>query len=332
MIKKIITFFIILLVLSTTIFSFLFISFLIQPAARTSQEIIIVIEKGSSFTSINNKLNKESLIKNKTFFKILAKLTRVSSKIKTGEFLLRYDMTPIQILDTLVYSSPILYTFTVPEGFNIYEIADTLVKTKFISSKEDFLKVANNSEFTKSLGVNADRVEGFLFPETYSVDKTIGVEGVIKLMHSKYKEIFTEEFKSRAIELGFTEHEIITLASMIEKEAKVGNERKLISSVFHNRLKLGMKMQCDPTTIYGIWEKYDGVIRASHLKDHNPYNTYVVNGLPKGPIASPGKDSIEAALYPENTKYLFFVSRNDGSHFFTETYQKHRQLVNKYQR
>jgi UPF0755 protein len=310
-----------------------FFSFLTSvPIKDSKKEIIISVEKGSSFSNVAKNLEEEGLVLDKDMFIFFAKIRRVASKIKSGDFLLNYNMTPIEILDVLI-NTPLLYEFTIPEGYNIYQIAEVLFDKKLIKSKEKFLNLCKNKNFIKSLGLNTSSLEGYLYPNTYRVEKQTGAKGIIKEMYNAYRVIFTEEYKKRALKLGFTEYEIIILASIIEKETGVKHERKLISSVFHNRLRIGMRLQSDPTTIYGLMPGFDGKLRKKHLKQYNKYNTYSFYGLPKGgPIANPGKESIHAALYPDQTKFLYFVSRNDGTHKFSKTYKEHRRAVYNYQK
>ena len=157
-------------------------------------------------------------------------------------------------------------------------------------------------------------------------------EDVIRHMYGKFRAVFTPEFEKRARELGFSRREIVTLASIIEKETGDPGERPLISAVFHNRLKKGIRLQSDPTVIYGMWNRFDGNLRKRDLQEKTPYNTYRIGGLPAGPIANPGIDSIRAALYPADVDYLYFVSRNDGSHAFSGTLEEHNRNVWKYQK
>ena len=171
-----------------------------------------------------------------------------------------------------------------------------------------------------------------MFPDTYIVNKVRDVKMLVKVMNKKFNETFTPDLVKRAKDMGFSQKEIITLASIIEKETGAKEERKIVSSVFHNRLNKRMPLQSDPTTIYGIWDRYTGNITKDDLRQYTPYNTYKIFGLPPGPICNPGKDSIIAALYPDSTTYLYFVSSNDGTHTFSEDYGAHKKAVNKLQK
>lgn len=322
-----------ILLIVPSFYAIKFFSFLTSaPIKNSKKEIVVSVEKGSSFSSVAKNLEEKKLILDKDMFIFFAKIRRVASKIKSGDFLLNYGMTPIEVLDVLI-NTPLLYEFTIPEGYNIYQVADVLFDKKLIKSKEEFLNLCKNKRFIKSLGLNVNSLEGYLYPNTYRVEKQTGAKSIIKEMYEAYKDVFREEYRKRALKLGFTEHEIIILASIIEKETGAKFERKLISSVFHNRLRIGMRLQSDPTTIYGLMPDFDGQLRKKHLKAYTKYNTYAFYGLPKGgPIANPGKDSILAALYPAKTKFLYFVSRNDGTHKFSKTYKEHRRAVYNYQK
>jgi len=221
-----------------------------------------------------------------------------------------------------------LHPVTIPEGYRIIEIGDILVKNG-LADKEKFLEQTKNTKLLKEISTGS--LEGYLFPETYHFGKFTDEKTIVKKMVDTFKErTLKQEFLNRAKEMGFSFHEIITLASLIEKETGKDSERKQISSVFHNRLKKNMLLQTDPTVIYAI-ENFDGNIKKRHLKIDSPYNTYRYKGLPPGPISSPGLKSIVAALYPANTSNLYFVSRRDGSHQFSSTLNQHNEAVQKYQ-
>jgi UPF0755 protein len=204
-----------------------------------------------------------------------------------------------------------------------------LSATPLLSDPNKFIKLVRNKEYARSLGIDADTLEGYLFPDTYYFPKGIKLEDIPRKMVQRYKTVFVDSYRSRAKELGFTEQQIITLASIVEKEAKVLSERKLIAAVYYNRLKLGMKLQADPTAVYGT-KAWITKITANDLKRKSPYNTYLHKGLPPGPIANPGEGAILAALYPEKVDYLFFVAQGDGSHYFSKDYSAHEKAVNRY--
>ncbi|MEI6092864.1 MAG: endolytic transglycosylase MltG [bacterium] len=306
--------------------------FLYSPASMSKDEAIVDIPSGTTFRAVTHLLYDSKLLKNEKKFLILARLRHAGSKIKSGELRFYKNMTPLQVLDNLLNGVPVTYAFTVPEGFNIYQIGQVLEEKGIIKHASSFISECKNKKTIKELGIKADSVEGYLFPETYVVEKVRDVKSLIKIMNKKYKEVFTQQLIEKSHEIGLTEHEVITLASIVEKETGAVEERKKVASVFFNRLKKGMRLQSDPTTIYGMWETYKGNLSKDDLQKYTPYNTYKVFGIPVGPIASPGKDSIMAVLYPEKTDYFFFVSKNDGTHVFTADYGNHQKAVNKFQK
>ena len=309
-----------------------FVIFIYTPASRSNDFLVIDIPQGRSFRYVTSLLYGHKLLKDKTRFLILGKLRGAGTKVQSGELQFRRNMTPAQILDNLMYGVPVSYSFVVPEGSNIYQIGDMLVQKELIQDAQMFIEAAKNRMLIEELGVKAKSMEGYLFPDTYNVRKIKDVKDVIRMMHKKYKEIVTKDIVQRAHKMGMSEHELITLASIIEKETGAPQERKLISSVFHNRLKKGMPLQSDPTTIYGLWQIYDGNLNREKLLKYTPYNTYKIHGLPVGPICNPGKEAIMAAIYPDSSNYFFFVSKNDGTHTFTEQYGDHLKAVSKFQK
>ncbi len=197
-------------------------------------------------------------------------------------------------------------------------------------SKIDFIKTATDPVLARKNGIEAATFEGYLFPDTYFFPQEVAMEQIISTMVNRFWSVFTPEWKVRAKDLGFTVHQIVTLASIIEKETGAAFERPIISSVFHNRLKKKMRLESDPTVIYGI-NNFDGNLTRNHLSTHTPYNTYKIKGLPAGPIANPGRASLEAALYPEKSVFIYFVSKKDNTHYFSTTLKEHNQAVRKYQ-
>ncbi len=239
-------------------------------------------------------------------------------------------MPPAVILDMMVRGKTYLHKVTIPEGYNLRQIAVVISGAGF-GTEEDFIKKTTDPSFVSNQGIEAESLEGYIYPDTYYFPKDESIEDIVSATVDRLWAVFKPEWKERAKELGFSIHQIITLASIIEKETGDKHERELISSVFYNRLKKGMRLETDPTVIYGI-KNFNGNITRKHLSAKTPYNTYQIEGLPPGPIASPGYDSIKASLYPAETRYLFFVSKNDGTHYFSANFKEHNSAVNKYQR
>ena len=275
---------------------------------------IINIPSGTNAKEIVHILEKNEIIrKNNYLFIILIKLSKLEDKLKFGEYNLSPSLNMIQILNKLARGEIVVYKITIPEGYTSIQIAELLDK-KEIVEKESFLKLVKYGE--KSW-------EGYLFPDTYEVPKKYGAENMFKLMLSNFEQVAVEnKLINKAEQTGFTMDEIITLASIIEKEAQFAEEKRQISSVFHNRLKIGMKLQSCATIQY-ILGKPKEILEESDLEIESPYNTYLYKGLPPGPICNPGIDSIIAALEPTNEDYLYFVLGDNGRHIFSKTYEEH---------
>ncbi len=289
----------------------------------------VQITEGMSFKAIAGALQKEGIIRYRGYFEIIGRLQGISRKIRVGYYGLSTNMTLWEVAETLRKGKIIEYEIVVPEGYNIYQIAWTLTGTPLISDPQEFIKLVQNKDYVHSLNIDADTLEGYLFPDTYYLPKGIKLEDIPKKMVQRYRAVFDDSYRARAEELGFTEQQIITLASIVEKEAKVASERKLISAVYHNRLKKGMKLQADPTAVYGT-KAWVTQVTAQDLKRNSPYNTYLHKGLPPGPIANPGQAAILAALYPEPVDYLFFVAQGDGSHYFSKDFDSHEKAIGRY--
>jgi UPF0755 protein len=254
----------------------------------------------------------------------------VTGQVEAGEYELSTTMPPAIILRKLVTGDVVKYRITIPEGYTVRQIALYLQDEGIIEDHEQFLKLAFSAEFSAGLGIEGKSVEGYLFPDTYLLPKGVSAGEIIKTMVGKFKRVYEPDFARRAAELGMTERGVVILASIIEKETGLAEERPLISAVFHNRLKRGIPLCSDPTVIYGV-PAFDGNLRKRDLERMTPYNTYLRRGLPPGPIANPGRSSILAALYPAAVEYLYFVSRNDGSHYFSTTLREHNEAVWQYQ-
>jgi UPF0755 protein len=319
--------------LVTTVVLFVAIHFYIALFVPPSQEKDwkeVQVTEGMSFKAIAATLQKEGIIRYRGYFEIIGRLQGITRKVRVGYYGLSSHMSLWEVLDALRKGKIIEYEVVIPEGYNLYQIGWTLTGTPLISSDpNDFIKVATDKKFAHDIGIDADRLEGYLFPDTYYLPKGITVTDIAKRMVQRYKDVFTEDLRKRAKELGYTEHQVVTLASIVEKEARVDSERKLISAVYHNRLKQGMKLQADPTAVYGL-KAWITKVTAQDLKRQTPYNTYLHKGLPPGPIANPGRGAILATLYPENVDYLFFVAQGDGSHYFSKDYGEHGKAIGRY--
>ena len=330
--NKIKTFFLISAFISFSALSCLFLDLLVYGDKRANADNskkVVVILPGQNLSTIANYLNNTGIIKNPVKFKLLARIKGCDKKIKAGEYLLSSSMPPIKILETIASGKVRLYKITIPEGYNLKQVASIISKAK-LGTKEDFLKAATDSSFAYKQGINAETFEGYLFPETYYFPKNITPEKIITTMVERFRSIFNRKWEKRAKDLNLSIHQVVTLASIIEKETGVSFERSVISSVFHNRLKKMMRLESDPTVIYGL-KNFDGNITRKHLATQTPYNTYTIKGLPLGPIANPGSKAIEAALYPADTDFLYFVSKKDRTHKFSANIKNHNKAVRRYQ-
>jgi UPF0755 protein len=299
------------------------------PYPLDSKRTIITVAQGDNFSKIINNLYDHHLIRFPLKFKLAARLKGFDRKFIAGEYEFSGSMAPIRILESLENGKVYLHRLTIPEGFTIQQIAEKLDQSG-ICNKEIFIALAQDPEFAAKMGIPAQTCEGYLFPDTYFFSKDASPEQIITSMISYFRKQFGPAWGARSQELGLSVHEIVTLASIIEKETGQDFERPLISSVFHNRLKKSIRLESDPTVIYGI-KNFNGDITRQDLKEKTPYNTYVIPGLPPGPIANPGIKSIRAALFPDNTNYLFFVSRKDGTHQFSRNLKEHQNAVRQFQ-
>jgi UPF0755 protein len=295
-----------------------------------NKSIEIEIPKGTNFRQAIEILSKNGLIRDKTLFILIGRISGLDRKIKAGYYSIHGSVSPFDIFQMLREGQIIEYEITIVEGDSLREIAEKLSE-KNIIGKEDFIKLSSDEEFLASHEIDAPTIEGYLFPDTYKVPKGMDPNEAIEMMIARMREKYTGELKVRTSELGLSEREVLTLASIIEKEAISPKERPLISAVYHNRLRKGIPLQADPTVIYGI-KSFGKVITAEDVRRKTPYNTYMFKGLPPGPIASPGIKSILAALYPAKVPYLFFVSNNDGTHSFSVTPEEHKAAVELYRK
>ncbi len=290
---------------------------------------ILLVPKGSSMSQVAYDLEKLGLVRSAWSFSILAKLKKAEKSIKVGEYKFEANITAAKIIDKLVKGERFVHKMVIPEGYNFDQIAQAIANTQ-LASLEEVQKKMNDPQLLKVLPFEAISLEGYLYPATYDYDRNTSLDFLLRQMLESFEKNFDEQMKTQAKEMGWSIPQVVTLASIIEKETGQASERRIISSVFHNRLKKGMLLQTDPTVIYGL-KDFDGNLRKSDMQNPHPYNTYVHSGLPPSPIASPGKESLAAALNPASTEYLYFVSKGDGSHYFSKTYEEHLQAVKKFQ-
>lgn len=294
-----------------------------------ASEVIEVLPQ-QTLSDVAQTLEDQGIIKSALVMNIIGRIQGRDKKIRVGEYKVSKAYNVYEILRIVSSGQAIQRVVTIPEGYNVSQVVDELVKAE-ISTEEELLRTLRNTSLLKKYGVLSSSFEGYLFPDTYHFPKGINPEDIILVMVQESNKRWKQEYSDRAEELGFDRNEILTLASIIEKESGNTEEQPIISSVFHNRLNEGMMLQSDPTVIYGI-KNFDGNLTKRHLQTRTPYNTYVIKGLPPTPIANPGEHAIRAALYPAETAYRFFVGNGEGSHIFSENYRDHVNAVNKYQK
>ena len=287
-----------------------------------------VVKPGETFSKINYRLKKKGLISNPKIFYRYCQFKGLLTKFRSGNFLIKKGSSSLDIIETLLKGASIAPKLTIPEGKNIYEIGKMLEKRKICSYKE-FIKATKDKDLLFSFGIPAKTLEGYLYPDTYRFSENTPPQQVISVMVKQ----FNRRWKSLGLNVSLEKrHDLIKLASIIEKETGASFERPTISGVFHNRLKKRMRLQSDPTTIYGIYESFTGNLKKKHLLQKTPYNTYKIFGLPLGPISNPGLESIKAAISPKKHSYLYFVSKNDGTHKFSTNYKDHLKAVTAFQK
>ena len=297
------------------------------PLASVDSPMHVDIKRGMTFREATDVLVSHGLVRNPNIFVALARLTGVHTQIKPGRYVFTGDVSPWEVFTSLRDGRVTYAEFTVYEGDTLERIRERMVREELMSPAA-FDRMAHDQAFLVSEGIHSPTLEGYLYPETYYIEFGLEPKDVVRPMLRRMREAF-DPYATRMSALRMSMNEVLTLASIVEKEAAVDEERAMISAVYHNRLRKGMRLQADPTVIYGVKPLSEGITRQD-LSRETPYNTYRINGLPPGPIASPGQQSIEAALYPSDAPYIFFVSNNDGTHTFTTTLTEHRRAVKSY--
>ena len=301
-----------------------------QPLGSSSNVYLVDIPPGSSFRQVASLLHEHHLIRAQWFVTVLGRLQSLDRKIFPGEYEFHEGMRTTDILEKLAKGELYQHAVTIPEGYSVAQIAEMLDQ-KGLAKKDEVLKLNQDRGFIRTLNLSVPTLEGYLFPDTYQFPRYTPPDAILKAMVNRFQEVVTAEIRNQAARMGMTLQEVLTFASVVEKETGLPVERPLVAGVFHNRLKKNIPLQSDPTVIYAI-ENFDGNIRKADLSINSPYNTYRVRGLPPGPIANPGLEAIKAVLDPTPSDYVYFVSRNDGSHEFSATLDEHNRAVDKYQR
>jgi UPF0755 protein len=308
--------------------SFHFWLFLRLPAKPFAEKKQFLVPKTSAY-GVARLLESQGVIRDARAFYLLGWLKNSLHRMRAGEYAFSTLYTPEQVLDQIVNGRVVIHTVTLPEGSTLWDVA-RILNQRELAPESEIIEIATSAKFARSLGVEAHGLEGYLFPDTYQFTKPVLIASIAEKMVRRFWQKLPKEWPDRVKELRLSLHEIVILASIIEKEAAVDSERPRIAAVFYNRLKINMPLQSDPTAVYDI-PGFSGPVTAAHLTRQSPYNTYRIKGLPPGPICSPGAESIKAALNPEKgAPYLYFVSNNDGTHHFSVTPEEHRNAVSRY--
>jgi UPF0755 protein len=318
-----------LIIVSAVLFAGFVFSYMFFSVSPRSGSVEIRIEQGESFSTVVRKLREQKIVTNERLFSLWARYSGLEKKIHWGLYRFELPLSPSEVLNRMVLGKGIFHRVTIPEGLTVKEIADLLAKMGVIR-EEQFLAAAYDPELLSFLGLQDKGIEGYLFPNTYSFIPETPPREIILKMAEQFRKSVEPLAGAGKEDNGLTPHEIVILASIIEKETGVEAERPLVSAVFHNRLKLKMPLQSDPTVIYGL-KNFDGNLTRKDLYASSPYNTYRIPALPPGPICNPGLSSLRAALHPASVPYLYFVSKNDGTHHFSENLESHSQAVKTYQ-
>ncbi len=302
--------------------------FLYVPPGSGKSAKIVEFKEGSTLKKIAEELSASRVISSEELFILYARIKGAEGRIKAGVYLLNDGMTPQHILHKLLAGDFYLRRFAVPEGYSIYQLAVMLQRRGFFC-QDAFLEECTNPSLLAELGISASSVEGYLYPCTYDIKPRTTAADLIREMVSQFRKRYSREFEAMAKAKRMSPRVVLTLASMVEKEAMTSREKPLIASVFMNRLKKKMPLQSDPTAVYTV-RAFAGKISKEDILRDTPYNTYKLSGLPPGPIGNPGRAAIEAVLNPARTKYLYFVAKMDGTHYFSTTLEEHNRAVEKY--
>ncbi len=294
-----------------------------------SAPVKIEVVAGSSLSRVAKELGELGYLSSPTVFKIWARLQGVENSIQTGEYEIQSGITPVQLLDKIVRGESVQYRITLVEGWTFQQALDAIFSAENIHGT---LTSSSLAEIALRMNLDAENPEGLLYPDTYFYTKGTSDIELLLRANERLDTILTEAWESRLGALPYANpYEALIMASIIEKESASNSERGLIAAVFVTRLDQGMRLQSDPTTIYGMGDRYDGNIRRADLSEETPYNTYRIAGLPPTPIALSGEESINAALNPSASDYLYFVAKGDGSHQFSRTLEEHNAAVREYQ-
>lgn len=316
------------------IFGILIFIFFMPNYYQQQSPVVFEVKQGETLSEIIHNLHEQEIIPSKINMHIAAFINDAGSKIKAGKYKIKNGLSYLELIEKLIEGTPEeTVKITIPEGLWLKKIAGVLNSELKINSSR-FLELCNNKSFIKSLGIDAENLNGYLLPETYYVVKDSDEEDIIRFLVSRTMELFDEEAKEELKKHGKTIHEILTLASIVEAETRIKEELPIVAGVYYNRLKRGMALQADPTIQFLLRNKNRRTKRVYYkdLEIDSPYNTYKYSGLPPGPINNPGKDAIMATIYPDSHNYFYFVANGDGGHDFAKNYSEHLRNVRDYKR
>jgi UPF0755 protein len=301
----------------------------LETPINVKKEVIFTIESGMSFSALNKKLVSENIINDSRYLELLARHSKRANKIKSGEYNIMPGILPDELLNIFVSGKAVQYSMTLLEGWQIHEMLEAIKLNDVLEKK---LTTHDPDKLLSALGYPEPVAEGLFFPDTYHFPRGTSDIEFLKRSYERLQQVLKEEWQNRAENLPYkTPYEALIMASIVEKETGLASERAKIAGVFVRRLNINMRLQTDPTVIYAMGRQFDGNIRKKDLKIDSPYNTYRYKGLPPSPISLVGREAIHAALHPEDGKELYFVSKGDGSHYFSETLAEHNRAVVKYQ-
>lgn len=303
---------------------------LVTPGPTLANPARVFVQPGSTLAQTARLLVDAGVLARAQPFSVWAQLTGKDRVLRSGEYVLATPTSPLELLETLSQGRVVQHAVTIPEGFTFKQIAKRLEDADF-GPHTRFVEVGVDARFLAKWDLQDHGIEGYLYPDTYFFTKPSTAEEILGRMLARLDEVFDPAMQQRAETLGLSRHEVLTLASLVEKETGVASERALIAGVFHNRLRRRIPLQCDPTVIYGLAD-FDGNLTRAHLRTPSPYNTYLFSGLPPGPIANPGLAAIQASLFPTDTDYLYFVARGDGTHAFSARLSDHNRAVHRFQK
>ncbi len=298
----------------------------------TSDSVLIRIQPGTSTSEIAARLVEADVVSSEWLFRFALWRSGRDRELQAGEYLFDVPLSPLDVVEKIADGRVNLRRLTFPEGLTLAEMA-TIFETEGFGLSGSFIKASQQVGLISDLDPDAIDLEGYLFPETYALPRDTTANALVRAMIEQFRGVFDERLRTRSRDRKLSIRQVVTLASIIEKETGKGSERSLVSAVFNNRLRIGMPLQSDPTVIYALEVAgiYDGNLTRENLQYDSPYNTYRYRDIPPGPIASPGGAALRASLEPADASYLYFVSRNDGTHAFSNTLREHNRNVREFQ-